>query len=72
VRWCGVNCGAIPEKVFPPVSHLVVGYGAFTVGISQMPATVRYILNQQEHHAKKTYDEEWEMVLDRHGLEIDD
>jgi len=38
-----------------------VGYGAFTVGISQMPATVRYILNQEEHHPKKTYDEEWKM-----------
>jgi len=42
------------------------------VGLSQAPATVRYILNQEKHDAKKTYDEEWKMFLDRHGHEIDD
>jgi hypothetical protein len=42
------------------------------VGISQMLATVRYILNQEEHHAEKSHDEEWKMFLDRHGLETDD
>jgi len=43
-----------------------VGYGAFTVGISQAPATVRYILNQEKHHAKKTFPEEWKTFFDRH------
>ena len=39
---------------------------------TSLPATVRYILNQEEHHAKKTYDEEWKVFLDPHGLETDD
>jgi putative transposase len=46
-----------------------VGYGAFTLGISQVPATVRYILNQEKHHAKKSFAQEWKMFLERHGLE---
>jgi putative transposase len=46
-----------------------VGYGAFTVGVSQVPATVRYILNQEKHHAKKNFAQEWKMFLERHGLE---
>jgi hypothetical protein len=49
-----------------------VGYGAFTVGISQVPATVRYILNQEKHHAKKTFAEEWKIFLDRHGLQVNE
>jgi putative transposase len=48
-----------------------VGYGAFTVGVSQISATAKYILNQERHHAKKSFAEEWKMFLDRHGLELD-
>jgi REP element-mobilizing transposase RayT len=49
-----------------------VGYGAFTIGISQAPATIRYILNQEKHHAKRTFGQEWKMFLERHGLELDE
>ena len=45
-----------------------VGYGAFTIGISQMPGTVEYILNQEKHHAKRNFAQEWKMFLKRHGL----
>jgi putative transposase len=45
-----------------------VGYGAFTIGVSQMPATKNYILNQEKHHAKKSFVDEWRMFLMRHGL----
>jgi len=31
-----------------------------------------YILDQEKHHAKKTFAEEWKMFLDGHGLELDD
>jgi putative transposase len=47
-----------------------VGYGAFTVGISQVPATIRYVLNQEKHHARKSFAEEWKIFLERHGLEL--
>ncbi|HET9183261.1 MAG TPA: IS200/IS605 family transposase [Candidatus Angelobacter sp.] len=45
------------------------GYGAFSIGMSQMNATVRYIANQKKHHAKKSFAEEWKIFLDRHGLQ---
>src|SRR5690349_4687551 len=46
-----------------------IGHGAFTIGMSQMDATVHYIANQKKHHARKTFAEEWEIFLKRHGLQ---
>src|SRR5215470_15312527 len=45
-----------------------VGYGAFTIGISQIQETVDYILNQKKHHAKRSFAQEWKIFLKRHGL----
>lgn len=44
------------------------GYGAFSIGISAIDATVAYIRNQVEHHRKRTFREEFEAVLRKHGL----
>ena len=43
-------------------------YGAFTIGVSQVPDTIRYIDNQERHHAKMGLDEELKMILKRHGI----
>jgi len=43
-------------------------YGAFSIGISQVDETVRYINNQEEHHAKLSYADEFKRFLERHGL----
>lgn len=45
-----------------------VGYGAFTIGISQVAATRNYILHQEMHHRKKSFAQEWQTFLRRHGL----
>jgi putative transposase len=45
-----------------------VGYGAFTIGISQIAGTVNYIRNQEKHHAKRSFAEEWKIFMRRHGL----
>jgi REP-associated tyrosine transposase len=47
------------------------GYGAFTIGASQVPATIRYIENQPRHHRKTSVSEEWEMFLRRHAVFMD-
>jgi putative transposase len=47
------------------------GYGAFTVGISQVPVTKRYIANQCEHHRTTSYEEEFIAFLEKHGIEYD-
>ena len=46
-----------------------VGYGAFSVSHSDAGRVARYIANQEEHHRKRTYSEEYEMFVKRYGLE---
>lgn len=45
------------------------GYGAFSVSHSNTPAVARYIRNQQEHHRKMTFAQEYEALLRKHGIE---
>lgn len=47
------------------------GYGAFSVGVSQVDETKRYIAGQAEHHRVKSYQEEFLAFLERHGIEYD-
>ena len=39
------------------------GFGAFSYSRSQLDAVIRYIRNQQKHHAKKTFRQEYEQLL---------
>ena len=48
------------------------GYGAFSVSISQIEATIRYIQTQQAHHRKKTFEEEFLSFLKKHRIEYDE
>lgn len=43
-------------------------YGVFTIGISQLEDTVRYINTQAKHHARETFAEEFRRFLKKHGL----
>ena len=43
-------------------------YGAFSIGISQVSATIRYINNQEKHHRKRDFAEELAMILKMHGI----
>jgi len=47
------------------------GYGAFSVGCSQVDATVAYIAGQKEHHRKRDFQTEFLSILKRHGIEYD-
>lgn len=46
------------------------GFGAFTVGQSQIQAVVSYILNQEEHHKKKTFRKEYIEFLKGYQIEF--
>ena len=48
------------------------GYGAFSVSISHVEETVAYIHRQEEHHRKKTFEEEFRSFLQKHGIEYDE
>ena len=45
------------------------GYGAFSVSHSNTPVVTRYIRNQQQHHRKMTFTEEYEALLRKHGMD---
>lgn len=47
------------------------GYGAFSVSWSQRDRVFRYIENQAEHHRKRSFAEEFEELLSKHGVEFD-
>ena len=48
------------------------GYGAFTVGSSEIESIKQYIQNQKEHHNGKTFQEEYVGLLIKSGIEFDE
>src|SRR5437867_12579671 len=44
------------------------GYGAFSVSQSDVDRVAKYILGQEAHHRKKTFDEEYRAFVERYGL----
>lgn len=47
------------------------GFGAFSYSRSQLDAVVRYIKNQQKHHARKSFREEYVELLEKFGVDYD-
>ncbi len=47
------------------------GYGAFSVSPSQVPAVKRYIGNQEAHHRKRSFEEEFTEMLRKCGVDCD-
>jgi len=47
------------------------GYGAFSYSTSQLPEVINYIKNQEEHHKKKTFLEEYEEFLKKFNVEYE-
>jgi putative transposase len=45
------------------------GYACFTVSSSLAPAVREYIGQQQEHHRKRGFEEEFAAILKKHGIE---
>ena len=48
------------------------GYGAFTHSRSQINQVVNYIMNQEKHHHKKSFKEEYKEILVKNGIEYKD
>ncbi len=47
------------------------GYAAFSYSRSQIDAVYKYIENQEEHHRKKTFKEEYEDLIKKFNIEYD-
>jgi putative transposase len=48
------------------------GYGAFSYSKSQIDNVIKYINNQEEHHRKKTFKEEYLEMLTKFEIEYDE
>lgn len=48
------------------------GYGAFSIGESQVPRVMKYIAEQKVHHATKDFKDEFEGFLRRYKVEYDE
>lgn len=47
------------------------GYGAFSVSNSVMPAVARYVENQEAHHKKMNFHQEFVALLKKHKVDFD-
>jgi putative transposase len=48
------------------------GYGVFSVSASNLDIVRQYIAEQEEHHRKITFQDEFRLMLKQHGLEWDE
>ena len=61
------------HDTFPPHRDFAwqAGYAAFTVSASGVPQVKQYIANQEVHHARTDFKEEYIAFLKRHGVSFD-
>jgi putative transposase len=52
--------------------HWQRGYGAFSIGQSNVIALKRYISNQKQHHRRITFQDEYRKFLKSYGIEYDE
>jgi REP element-mobilizing transposase RayT len=45
------------------------GYGAFSVSSSNINTVIRYIDTQEAHHRRRTFEQEFVALLERHGVQ---
>jgi putative transposase len=52
--------------------HWQSGYGAFSIGQSQIPIVKRYIARQKLHHQRVTFQDEYRKFLKSYGIDYDE
>ena len=58
------------ESLFTNFNGWQVGYGAFTYRYENRKTLIDYIQNQEEHHRKKSFREEYRELLLENGIEF--
>lgn len=48
------------------------GFGAFSYSKSHVPNVIRYIQNQEEHHQKQTFLDEYKVFLEKFEIDYDE
>jgi REP element-mobilizing transposase RayT len=62
------------KEAWPKVArfHWQGGYAAFSVSQSNLAGVIRYIENQEEHHKRVTFQDEYRTFLKAYGIEYDE
>ena len=62
------------KKVSPELSSFSWqgGYGAFSVSQSNLVAVLDYVERQEEHHARRSFQDEFRELCKKHEVEIDE
>jgi putative transposase len=60
------------SNLFPAFKGWAVGYGSFTCSYSDLDRLIEYLNNQQEHHKKFTFEEEYRNLLLEYGIITDE
>jgi putative transposase len=60
------------QKLNPSIFRWQEGFGAFSYSRSQIKTIAEYVENQEEHHRKKTFMEEYKDFLQQFEVEYDD
>ena len=59
------------KKFIPGKFSWQNGYGAFTYSKSHIDSVVKYVLNQPEHHKKKSFRDEYLLLLEKFDVDFD-
>ena len=60
------------NKVFPEFGHWQEGYGAFTHSVREKDGLIEYIKNQEEHHHREDFLDEYKRFLHDAGIQFDE
>jgi putative transposase len=60
------------QRWFPGRFSCQEGFGAFSYGHSQISSVIQYIENQEEHHARRSFRDEYRQLLRKFAIEHDE
>ncbi len=60
------------EDLFKNFTGWQEGYGAFTYSINEKDRLIEYVRDQEEHHQKISFLEEYRELLKEHHIEFDE
>jgi putative transposase len=60
------------NNLFPAFKGWAVGYGSFTCSYMDLGRLINYIKDQQEHHKKLSFEEEYRKLLLEYGITPDE
>ena len=60
------------QKLTPALFRCQEGYGAFSYSLSQISSVAKYIADQEKHHSRKTFLEEYKEFLDLFEIDYDE